>query len=71
MGVFRRVIRNLIRSPLRTGVIVGILAVSIGPALIMIRVRGATENRLGSIGKQIGTEITVRSAGRFGMMGGD
>jgi putative ABC transport system permease protein len=36
----------------------------------MVTVHGATENQLGSIGQQIGTEITVRPAGRFGMMGG-
>ncbi len=71
MGVVRRAIRNLIRSPLRTGAIVAILAVSIGLALIMVTVYGATENQLGSIGQQIGTEITVRPAGSFGMMGGN
>jgi len=70
MGVVRRAIRNLIRSPLRTGAIVAILSVSIGLALIMVTLHGATENQLGSIGTQIGTEITVRSAGSFGMMGG-
>lgn len=70
MSVVRRSIRNLIRSPLRTGAIVAILAVSIGLALIMVTVYGATENQLGSIGEEIGTEITVRPAGRFGMMGG-
>jgi putative ABC transport system permease protein len=36
----------------------------------MVTVHGATENQLGSIGEEIGTEITVRPAGRFGMMGG-
>ena len=59
LGLVRRAIRNLIRSPLRTGAIVAILLVSIGLALIMITVHGATENQLGSIEKQIGTEITV------------
>jgi putative ABC transport system permease protein len=37
----------------------------------MVTVHGATENQLGSIGTQIGTEITVQPAGRFGMMGGN
>jgi putative ABC transport system permease protein len=71
MGAVRRSIRNLIRSPLRTGAIVAILAVSIGLALIMVTLYGDTENILGSIGKQIGTDITVQPAGRFGMMGGN
>jgi putative ABC transport system permease protein len=39
--------------------------------LTMVTVYGATENQLGSIGQQIGTEITVQPAGRFGMMGGN
>jgi hypothetical protein len=34
MSVVRRAIRNLIRSPLRTGGIVAILSVSIGLAFI-------------------------------------
>src|SRR4030042_1226244 len=70
MGVVRRVIRNLIRNPLRTGGIVAILSVSIGLALIMFTVHGATANQLGSIGTEIGTEITIRSAGSYGTMGG-
>jgi len=71
MSVVRRAIRNLIRSPFRTGAIVAVLAISIGLALIMVTVHGATENQLGAIGTQIGTEITVRPAGRFGTMGGN
>jgi putative ABC transport system permease protein len=70
MGIIRRSLRNLVRSPLRTGGIVAILAVSIGLALIMVTVHGATENQLGSIAQQIGTEITIQPAGRFGTMGG-
>ncbi len=34
MGVVRRAILNLVRSPLRTGAIVAILSVSIGLAFI-------------------------------------
>jgi len=71
MSAVRRSLRNLIRSPLRTGGIVAILSVSIGLALIMVTVHGATENQLGSIGQQIGTEVTVSPAGRFGTMGGN
>lgn len=47
-----------------------ILAVSVGLALIMLTVHGASENQLSSIGEEIGTEITIRPAGVFGMMGG-
>jgi putative ABC transport system permease protein len=37
----------------------------------MVTIHGTTENQLGSIGEQIGTEITVQPAGRFGTMGGN
>jgi putative ABC transport system permease protein len=70
MGVIRRSIRNLIRSPLRTTLMIALLAVSIGLALIMFTVHGATANQLGSIGTQIGTEITIRPAGSYGGVGG-
>jgi len=70
LSVIRISIRNLIRSPLRTGGVIAILAVSVGLALIMLTVNGASANQLSSIGEEIGTEITVRPAGVFGMMGG-
>ena len=37
----------------------------------MLTVYGASENQLGSIGGEIGTDITVRPAGSFGGMGSD
>ncbi|MFC2022721.1 ABC transporter permease [Chloroflexota bacterium] len=70
MGLVRRAVRNLVRSPLRTGGIVAILTVSIGLALIMLTVHGAAQNQLESIRGDIGTEIQVRPAGVFGLMGG-
>jgi putative ABC transport system permease protein len=70
MSILRKSIGSLVRSPLRTGAIVAILAVSIGLALIMLTVHGATENQLGSIGENVGTEISVRPAGSYGLMGG-
>ncbi len=70
MSLVRRSIRNLIRSPLRTGGIVAILTVSVGLALIMLTVNGAAKNQLESIQGEIGTDITIRPAGAYGMMGG-
>ena len=70
MSIIRKSLLSLVRSPLRTGAITIILAVSIGLALIMLTVHGATENQLGSVGEEIGTEITIRPAGSFGSMGG-
>jgi len=64
--LLRRSLLNLVRSPGRTGVVVAILAVSLGLALTMFEVHGATANQLGTISGQIGTDITVRPAGSSG-----
>ena len=70
MSMLLRSLKNLVRSPLRTTLMMVLLAVSIGLALIMATVHAATQQELGDIGGVIGTEITVRSAGSFGGMGG-
>jgi putative ABC transport system permease protein len=51
----------------------GVLAVSIGLALIMITVNGAFAQRLDTVRAQVGTDITIRPAGNFGggFFGGD
>ena len=66
MRTIQRSVRALIRSPLRAALMVGVLAVSIGLALIMITVNGAFAQRLDDVRAQVGTEITVRPAGNFG-----
>jgi putative ABC transport system permease protein len=70
MTMLLRSLKSLIRSPLRSILMMVLLAVSIGLALIMATVHAATQTELGDIGGQIGTEITIRSAGSFGGMGG-
>ena len=59
MSLIRRAVLNLVRSPLRTVAITLLLAVSIGLALIMATVHGATQNQLGSISSRIGTSINI------------
>lgn len=66
MRTIRRAAKALIRSPLRGGLLVGVLGVSIGLALIMITVNGAFAQRLDDIRASVGTDITVRPAGTFG-----
>jgi putative ABC transport system permease protein len=66
MRTIKRSVRALIRSPLRAALMMGVLAVSIGLALIMITVNGAFAQRLDDVRAQVGTEITVRPAGSFG-----
>jgi putative ABC transport system permease protein len=73
MRTVARAIRALIRSPMRAALLVGVLAVSIGLALIMITVNGAFAQRLDDINGRVGTSITLRPAGSFGggFFGGD
>src|SRR5260370_37645433 len=66
MRTIKRSVRALIRSPFRALLMMGVLAVSIGLALIMITVTGAFAQRLEDVGAQVGTEIAVRRAGSFG-----
>ena len=69
MSIVWRSLRNLFRSPLRTTVMVALLAVCIGLVLIMATVHAATQDQLGNIGGEIGTEITIRPAGSGGFAG--
>lgn len=66
MKTIRRAFRTILRSPLRAGLLVAVLAVSIGLTLIMITVNEAFGERLDDIRAQVGTTITVRPAGSFG-----
>ena len=66
MRTIRRAFRTILRSPLRTGMLVAVLAVSIGLTLIMVTVNEAFGARLDEIRAQVGTTITVRPAGSFG-----
>ncbi len=49
MRTIRRGLRTILRNPLRTGLLVAVLAVSIGLTLIMITVNEAFGERLDEI----------------------
>ncbi|MEO8456565.1 MAG: ABC transporter permease [Chloroflexota bacterium] len=66
MGTIKRGVRALVRSPMRAGLMMAVLAVSIGLALIMITVNGAFAQRLDDVRASVGTDVTVRPAGSFG-----
>jgi putative ABC transport system permease protein len=66
MKTAHRAFRTLVRSPLRSSLLVAVLTVSVGLALIMITVNQAFAKRLDDIKGQAGTSITVRPAGSFG-----
>ena len=66
MRTIRRSLRSIIRSPLRTGLLVAVLAVSVGLTLVMITVNAAFSDRLDEIKGEVGSDVTVRPAGSFG-----
>ncbi|MGB9693408.1 MAG: hypothetical protein ACPLYF_01040, partial [Fervidobacterium sp.] len=70
LSLIKNSLRSLMRSPLRTTILILILAVSSTLSLVMLTVGGAYQNQLSSISSQIGNTITVRPAGFFGAMGG-
>lgn len=70
LSLIKNSLRSLKRSPLRTTILILILAVSSTLSLVMLTVGGAYQNQLSSISSQIGNTITVRPAGFFGAMGG-
>ena len=69
MNIIKRSLRNVMRSPFRSLSILLILALSIGLALTMLVVNGASENELNTLSGLIGNEIQVRPAGSFGFFG--
>jgi putative ABC transport system permease protein len=56
----------VLRAPIRSALLVAVLAVSIGLALTMITVNAAFAERLDDIKGEIGNEVSVVPAGSFG-----
>lgn len=70
MGAFRRGSKNAFRNSVRTVGITIILALSIALALVMLMSVSAVNSRIDQVKSDIGTTITVRSAGFRGFQGG-
>ncbi|MGK2965087.1 MAG: hypothetical protein ACSLFM_05725 [Tepidiformaceae bacterium] len=66
MKTVARSFRTLARSPMRTGLLIAVLAGSTGLVLTMITVNSAFAKRLDEIKSEVGTDVTVRPAGSFG-----
>ena len=66
MGLLKRSLLNLVRSPSRTLIIVALLAISLGLGLSMFEVYSVTSEQLGEISGKIGTNIFVSPAGYEG-----
>jgi putative ABC transport system permease protein len=62
----RRAFRNLIRAPMRAGMMVALIAVGICLALIMVTVDSAFADRLNEIKGTVGSDVIVRPAGSGG-----
>lgn len=70
MNVVTRGIRGAIRSPLRAGAIVIMLAISIGLIIAMLIAKAGVESKISEVKATAATGITVRPAGIMGFAGG-
>jgi putative ABC transport system permease protein len=62
--------RSALRSPMRSGAIVLILAISIGLILAMLVARTSVNNKIAEVKASTATQITINPAGIMGGMGG-
>lgn len=70
MNVVSRGIKNAFRSPLRTGAIVLMLAISIGLILSMLVARSSVSAKIDEVKATAGTAVTISPAGVRGFSGG-
>jgi putative ABC transport system permease protein len=70
MNVITRGMRGAIRSPLRAGAIIIMLAISIGLIVAMLAAKAGVENKITQVKANAATGITVRPAGISGFGGG-
>jgi len=70
MNVISRGIKNALRSPLRSGAIVLMLAISVGLILSMLVARGSVNAKIDEVKSTAGTNVTISPAGVMGFSGG-
>ncbi len=70
MNVLSRGVKNALRSPLRSGAIVLMLAISIGLILSMLVARTSVLNKIDEVKSSAGTNVTITPAGVMGFAGG-
>jgi len=70
MNVVTRGVKNALRNPIRSGIIVLMLAISIGLVLCMLVARGSIEAKITSLKSTTGNTITITPAGIMGFAGG-
>ncbi len=70
MNVVTRGVKNAVRSPLKSGAIVLMFAISIALILSMLVARGSVLAKINDVKANAGTAITIRPAGVMGDQGG-
>lgn len=70
MNVVTRGVRNALRSPMRSGAIVVMLAISVGLILAMLVARSSVNAKIDEVKATTATQITINPAGVMGGMGG-
>lgn len=70
MNVISRGVKNSMRSPMRSGAIVLMLAISIGLILSMLVARSSVVAKINDVKSNAGTSITINAAGIMGFSGG-
>ncbi|HWT39704.1 MAG TPA: FtsX-like permease family protein [Dongiaceae bacterium] len=70
MNVLTRGVKNTLRSPLRTGAIVLMFAISIALIMSMLVARSSVLTKINEVKATAGTGITIRPAGTMGDQGG-
>lgn len=70
MNVLTRGVRGAVRSPLRAGAIIAMLAISIGLIIAMLAAKAGVEAQITEVKANAATGITVRPAGVMGFAGG-
>ena len=70
MNVTTRGVKNALRSPLRSGAIVLMFAISIGLILSMLVARSSILAKIDEVKATAGTSVTIRPAGVNGFQGG-
>lgn len=70
MNVLTRGVKNTLRSPLRSGAIVVMFAISIALIMSMLVARSSVLSKIDEVKATAGTSVTIRPAGVMGAMGG-
>lgn len=70
MNVVTRGVRSALRSPLRSGAIIAMLAISTGLILAMLVARTSVNAKIDEVKASVATQVTINPAGVQGGMGG-